>query len=177
MDSDGLQVAGLRQRDGVSCGPAVALVAAALLDATRRVDPGRFAAEQGQLHAATNRIWPRALGMTPWGMARALRGLRPGQRYRWRFARADRIADVVAAVRGGTPVPMLIGRWIPRHWVLLIAVDRAGVWSCYEPSSGTIQPVPTAALRTRRLAGLGYPSLFGFVLPVSPHAETRCARA
>ena len=42
------------------------------------------------MHAEVNRAWPRALGTTPMGMARALtvhsRGR--GVRYRWRLCRA-----------------------------------------------------------------------------------------
>ena len=60
-----------RQRDGVTCGPSVAVMAGALLDAEygaalRGARPQQwFDAEQGRVHRAVNRFWPRALGTTP----------------------------------------------------------------------------------------------------------------
>ena len=49
-----------------------------------------------------------------------------GVRYRWRLfrGRRDRLSDVQHAVEAGRPVAMLIGRFIPRHWVLI--VDTTG---------------------------------------------------
>ena len=66
-------------------------------------------------------VWPRALGTTPAGMARAITvhsrhavcGTGGGVR-----ARGDDVADVRAALAQGWPVAMLIGAAIPRHWVL-----------------------------------------------------------
>lgn len=163
---------GLRQRDGVTCGPTVAVVASAILDPGYRAalsEPGAriwFAGEQGRVHAEVNRLWPRRLGTTPMGMARALS--ERGVRYRWRTFRGgrDRLTDVLGAVNAGKPVPMLIGRVIPRHWVLLIGADD-DVLQCYEPSSGRVRPVESSAVRQRRLTGLGYPRPFGFVVPHS----------
>ncbi|WP_102145732.1 hypothetical protein [Mycobacterium hubeiense] len=171
----------LRQRDGVTCGPTVAVVAGALLDPSYRaalLEPGThtvaspalawFAKEQGRIHAEVNRLWPRRLGTTPMGMARALtaRSAGLGLRYRWRphHGARDDLSDVRHALDAGWPVAMLIGRVIPRHWVLL--VDRAGeVLQCYEPSSGDVVSVDIAAVREARLSGLGYPRPFAFVLP------------
>jgi hypothetical protein len=168
----------LRQRDGVTCGPSVAVVAGALLDPSRQgelADPAWFADEQARVHAQLNRIWPRRLGTTPTGMARALtaRSSTPGVRYRWRLfrGRRDRLSDVRRAVEGDWPVAMLIGRFIPRHWVLIVETDWLQ-WQCYEPSSGEVRPVEVAAVRRSRLSGLGYPRPFAFVLP---RASTRSA--
>ena len=75
----------LRQRDGITCGPTVAVVAGALLDAdygAQLRSSAWFAAEQGRIHATVNLVWPRRLGTTPMGMARALSAHRV--RYRWR---------------------------------------------------------------------------------------------
>ena len=164
----------LRQRDGVTCGPSVALVAGALLDPRRRAvlaqRPEWFDAEQLRLHAELNRIWPRRLGTTPSAMARALtaQGSTVGVCYRWRRFRGprDRLADVVDAVEAGRPVAMLVGRFIPRHWVLI--VDAVGdTLTCYEPSSGEPRSVDVAAVRQSRLTGLGYPRPFAFVIPCS----------
>jgi hypothetical protein len=163
----------LRQRDGVTCGPTVAVVAGALLDpgyGAALSDPAWFAGEQARVHAEVNRLWPRRLGTTPVGMARALSacGSAAGVRYRWRLfgGRRDRLSDVGRAVDEGRPVAMLIGRFIPRHWVLIIeAAERQ--WQCYEPSSGELRSVEVAAVRRSRLSGLGYPRPFAFVLPRS----------
>jgi hypothetical protein len=167
-----------RQRDGVTCGPTVAVVAGALLDPGRQgelADPAWFADEQARVHAELNRIWPRRLGTTPTGMARALtaRSASSGVRYRWRLfrGRRDRLSDVRRAVEGDWPVAMLIGRFIPRHWVLIVEVDWLQ-WQCYEPSSGEVRSVEVAAVRQSRLSGLGYPRPFAFVLP---KASTRAA--
>ena len=117
----------LRQRDGVTCGPTVAVVAGALLDPAQMAvlsDPTTFAAEQAKVHGAVNRVWPRRLGTTPAGMARALtaRSSVSGFRYRWRLfrGRRDRLSDVRCSVQEGRPVAMLIGRFVPRHWVLIV---------------------------------------------------------
>ena len=165
----------LRQRDGVTCGPAVAVVAGALLDPSYRAtltgpDSGRawFAGEQARVHAEVNRIWPRRLGTTPKGMARALttHSLALGVRYRWRLLRGprDELSDVLRAVNAGWPVAMLIGRFVPRHWVLV--ADAAGQeLECYEPSSGEVRQVDMEGVRRSRLTRLGYPRTFAFVLP------------
>jgi hypothetical protein len=61
---------------------------------------------------------------------------------------------------------MLVGRVIPRHWVLIVDVVGDTV-QCYEPSSGEVRAADVAALREARLTGLGYPRPFAFVLPYS----------
>jgi hypothetical protein len=168
----------LRQRDGLTCGPTVAVVAGALLDPGQQAglsDPAWFADEQARVHAKVNRVWPRRLGTTPTGMARALtaHSASSGVRYRWRLfrGRRDRLSDVRQAVEGDWPVAMLIGRFIPRHWVLI--VDTTWIqWQCYEPSSGEVRSVEVDAVRRSRLTGLGYPRPFAFVLP---RASTRSA--
>lgn len=161
----------LRQRDGVTCGPTVAVVASALLDPGYEAalsDPAWFAREQARVHAEVNRVWPRRLGTTPTGMARALSAHSSASvvRYRWRLfrGRRDRLTDVQRAVAAGLPVAMLIGRFIPRHWVLIVEAGGS-VWQCYEPSSGRVRSVEVDAVRRSRLSGLGYPRPFAFVLP------------
>lgn len=175
----------LRQRDGVTCGPTVAVVAGAILDHTYRAEllhadgDTWFVAEQGRIHAAVNRIWPRRLGTTPAGMARALTGhsAKRGVTYRWRRYRGtrDALSDVRSAVDQGWPVAMLIGeRGIPRHWVLIVGASQ-DVLECYEPSSGTVLPIGIEAVRGARLTGLGFPRPFVFVLP-SKHGQKVCDR-
>ena len=154
------------------------MVAGALLDPGHRAalsDRAGFADEQARVHAKVNRVWPRRLGTTPTGMARALtaHSASSGVRYRWRLfrGRRDRLSDVRQAVEADWPVAMLIGRFIPRHWVLI--VDTTWLqWQCYEPSSGEVRSVEVDAVRRSRLTGLGYPRPFAFVLP---RASTRSA--
>jgi hypothetical protein len=164
----------LRQRDGVSCGPAVAVVAGALLDPAYRREltaPTWFAGEQGRVHGRVNRVWPRALGTTPMGMTRAIsaQGAGCGVPYRWRLCRGlwgrrDAMADVLAAVEQERPVAMLVGNVIPRHWVLIVEASGERL-RCYEPSSGEVRTTSVSAVRTGRLTGLGFPRAFTFVLP------------
>ena len=169
-------MAWVRQRDGVTCGPSVAVMAGTLLDAEygSPLSTGWaqqwFDAEQGRVHRAVNMVWPRALGTTPAGMARAItaHSTARGARYRFRPARrSDSLADVTAALGAGWPVAMLIGAAIPRHWVLLTEV-AGPVMRCYEPSSGRLHPVTADDIRKARLAGLGFPRPFAFVLPDLP---------
>jgi hypothetical protein len=163
----------LTQRDGVSCGPAAAVVAGVILDSGYGAHllggDGRrwFDGQQVLVHAAANRVWPRALGTTPWGMAAVIGGhaLGLGVRYGWRLARpGDPLADVVRAVAAGWPVAMLIGNVIPRHWVLIVGIDGP-MLRCYQPASGEVIAVPAGAIRRTGLAVLGFPRAFAFVLP------------
>lgn len=160
-------MAWLRQRDGVTCGPSVAVMAGALLDAQYGANLSSggaerwFHSEQGRVHRMVNTVWPRALGTTPAGMARAISV--HGTRYRWRPAGRE-LGDVFAAVRAGRPVAMLIGATIPRHWVLLTEL-RGPQFRCYEPSSGRLVEVTPEDIGTATLSGLGFPRPFAFVLP------------
>ena len=162
-------MAWLRQRDGVTCGPSVAVIAGALLDAEYGAPLQEqhaqqwFHAEQGRVHRAVNTVWPRALGTTPAGMARALSAY--GTRYRW-WPAIRVLGDVATAVGAGWPVAMLIGATIPRHWVLLTAVQGSR-FRCYEPSSGRLIGVEAADIRAARLEPLGFPRAFAFVLPAA----------
>ncbi|CAN5545462.1 hypothetical protein BH11ACT7_BH11ACT7_17300 [soil metagenome] len=154
----------LRQRDGVTCGPSAAIVGAAMLDpeyAAHLEQAGWFEAEQEQLHRQLNTVWPRALGTTPWGMVEALNAHSP-VRYRWRFAESspEQLDTIRAAVTRGRPVPMLLGKVIPRHWVLLIGFEK-GRFEIYEPGRGDVLKVSPAELR----GGLGFPQVFGYVVP------------
>lgn len=161
----------------MTCGPSVAVMAGALLDrdygaALFTGGSGAaqqwFDAEQGRVHQAVNMVWPRALGTTPAGMARAItqRSRSRGVRYRWRPARrGDALTDVSAALSVGLPVAMLIGATIPRHWVLFTRSDGP-VFRCYEPSTGHLHAVTVESIRAGRLDALGFPRAFAFVLPV-----------
>ena len=124
----------LRQRDSTTCGPTVAVVAGALLDpAYRGALTGSprswFDNEQLRIHAEVNRLWPRMLGTTPMGIARAVTARTEvrGVRYRWRLfvGRRDRLADVLSFVADGWPVAMLVGRFMLMIPVLAIAGSLA----------------------------------------------------
>src|SRR5690242_20275061 len=111
------------------------------------------------------------------GIARALttRTEVRGVRYRWRLfrGRRDRLTDILGFAEAGWPVAVLVGRFIPRHWVLVVGVTGHTL-QCYEPSSGEVRPADVEAVRDSRLTGLGYPRPFAFVLPSST-AATRSA--
>lgn len=166
----------LRQRDTTTCGPTVAVVAGAIVDPAYRLSltaPDAdvwFEAEQGRVHLSVNRVWPKALGTTPVGMARAVTACSRGRgvSYRWRLwrGRRDGLADVLSAVRSGWPVAMLVGRFLPRHWVLIVNASYDEM-HCYEPSSGEVRAVSIDMVRQARMTGLGYRRPFGFVLPSS----------
>ncbi len=166
----------LRQRDGISCGPSVAVLAAALLRpdygaALREAGAaGWFDAEQLRVHRAANVAWPRRLGMTPRGLLGVING-HSLVRYRWRpcaglIGRPEPLSDVLSALRSGLPVPMLVGSVIPRHWVLFVGIgaDEREL-RCYEPTSGATRTVDATAVRGARLTGLGYRRPFAFVVP------------
>ncbi|GAS99302.1 uncharacterized protein RMCC_6267 [Mycolicibacterium canariasense] len=176
-----MKLAGLRQRDGVTCGPTVAVVAGALLDPDYRaiLEQPHFHDEQGRVHRLVNRIWPRRLGATPAGVARAINVHSP-VRYRWRVFRGllpgigDDLADVLGAVGSGRPVAVLVGRFVPRHWVLVVDAGE-GRLHCYEPSSGQVRAVAMDTVRRGGLTGLGFPTPFAFVLPrTDVTCRTRC---
>ncbi|MDN5917222.1 MAG: hypothetical protein L0I76_19320 [Pseudonocardia sp.] len=168
----------LRQVDGTTCGPAVLTVLAAWTE-PGRLDTGtagfadRFGAAQKRVHRQVNRLWPRFLGTTPFGLVRWLRRFAPASgRYRVRWVDDTSPADltgafdaVSAAVRAGRPVPLMVGTWLPRHWVLAIA-DTGRGWRIYEPSSGEVRVLDPDALRERRAGPvLGWPRLHAALLP------------
>jgi hypothetical protein len=118
-----------RQPDRRTCGPSVVVVARGL--------PGPwpdFEATVLATHRRLNRVWPRALGTTPWAVARAL-----GGRVRW--IRGRGWGEVLAALPRPTPV-YLGSRWLPRHVVLALDV-RDGVPLVYDPARGDLVPVTT----------------------------------
>jgi hypothetical protein len=178
----------LDQVDGTTCGSAV-LVALATwadpaeltrLEAATEGQPlagagfgARFDARQKQVHRETNRFWPQALGTTPWGAARWLRDHVPAAgRYRVRLVDDTSERDVAAVIRAvggalelGRPVPLLVGSFVPRHYVLALRPDGTG-WRVYEPTSGQVRLLDLAAVRERRLAPvLGFGRLHAVLLP------------
>jgi hypothetical protein len=160
----------VRQTDGFTCGPTVALVASAALDPAYGATVTDAAAEQHRIHAAANRLWPRRLGTTPWGVAGVIssHAAALGVRYGWRLFRGD-LRAALAAAECDWPVAMLIGNAIPRHWVLVVG-HADGVLRCFNPARGAVASVQVSDVPARRLGSLGFPRAFALVLP------TRLAR-
>ena len=178
----------LDQVDGTTCGSAVLVALAAWadpeeltrLEASATGQPligggfgARYDARQKQVHRQTNRFWPQALGTTPWGAVRWLRDHVPAAgRHRVRLVDDTSAADVAelikvvgAALAAGRPVPLLVGAFVPRHYVLAMRADDGG-WRVYEPTSGQVRLVDLAAVRERRLGPLlGFDRLHAALLP------------
>jgi hypothetical protein len=146
----------VQQPDDTSCGPMTIMMARAISDpyyslylttgdSTDRADAGaeqfqaRLTAEEHRIHAETNRFWPQRLGSTPLGISNELNRYAGalGTRYQARLADRSALADAADAAGNGQPVPVLIGDWIPRHYILLIG--RAGSdLTYYEPGYATV---------------------------------------
>ena len=78
---------------------------------------------------------------------------------------ADAIDRTAAALAAGRPVPLLIGGFVPRHYVLALAATDAG-WHVYEPGSGQVRLVTPEQLRGRALAPvLGFDRWHAVLLP------------
>jgi hypothetical protein len=180
----------VRQYDGTSCGSTAIVVAHAITDpifALRLTTGGgrdadddsgerflaRLKTEERRVHGATNLVWPQLLGTPPWGVRDQMNqpAVGAGGRYQWTVVQdwvpggADAVLrQALLAVARGYPVPVLVGDLIPRHYVLLVGLTRAGALF-YEPTSGAIVRVPEADLRHRDLHALGLARLIGAVLP------------
>ncbi|HEV7469029.1 MAG: hypothetical protein JWP64_3652 [Pseudonocardia sp.] len=179
----------LDQVDGTTCGSAVLVALATWADPAeleklevRETTPSgivdgfaaRYDGLQKRVHRQTNRLWPQALGTTPWAFAGWLRKHAPGVgRYRVRFVDdlsgtdVDQvIREIEAALGARRPVPLLVGAGVPRHYCLALRISDDGTWRVYEPSSATVRPLDPAAIRERRLAPiLGFDRLHTAFLP------------
>jgi len=163
----GVDLGEIRQTDGFTCGPTAALVAGALLDRTYAAaldrTPEGLAREQHRIHRSANTIWPRRLGTTPAGVAAEIS--RHGVAYRWRrFRRGDPLDDVAEAVGRRLPVALLVGRVVPRHWLLVVERPEPGTFRLFDPSSGRLRDESVDALRTHRMSP-GFPRAYALVLP------------
>ncbi len=182
----------LDQVDGTTCGSAVLVAMAAWADPAelRRLDAdgartavgggaalvdtgfgARYDARQRQVHRESTRFWPQALGTTPWGMVAWLRRHLPAAGpYRVRLVDDTDAGDVAAlldavgvALRAARPVPLLVGAFLPRHYVLATGV-RDGRWTVYEPTSAELREIDPADVGAHRL-GLGFPRLHAALVP------------
>lgn len=130
--------------------------------------------------------WPAGLGTPPWGAARTARYADVRYTHRVVGGAHGRVvldAAVRAAARG-VPVPLFTGgdlsgglaAAVPRHVVLLTAVDAHGRCRVYEPSSGTVHRLDAGRLgagatdpAVRRALG-GWPHVVWTLLPARPAA-------
>ncbi|GAA4554161.1 hypothetical protein [Pseudonocardia xishanensis] len=179
----------LDQVDGTTCGSAVLLALATWADPAalaelevRETDSAgivrgfaaRYDARQREIHRQTNRLWPRALGTSPWGFLRWLHRHAPGAgRYRLRWVDDASAADtelvirqVEAALAARRPVPLLVGTAVPRHYTLALRIADDGTWRVYEPTSGQVRALDPVLIRTGSLAPvLGFDHLQAAFIP------------
>ncbi len=137
----------------------------------------RFIAAQHSVLTTTDSdlsTWPEALGTPPWGAA-SLATLGSPTAYEsvlyddqeQELAR-ELMSRAAEAANNGTPVPFYAGDdYTPRH-VLLITGYASGVYTVYEPGTGSVIEVPESVM-----LGNGSPGAFGgwthidyLVLPV-----------
>lgn len=165
-----VDLGGLRQPDGRSCGAAV-LVAARMIgteepDTDPRDFPDRVRLAHRELTSAAGNAapWPRALGTPPWSLGRRL-GRRRVRLLVTRRSRIRRWPEITTAVAAGTPVPVYVGTTLlPRHVVLAIGTvgDRLRI---YEPSKGAIVAETRDAVVDGRLEQSGWRQPWLALLP------------
>jgi hypothetical protein len=177
----------VRQVDNTTCGSTVILMARAIADpiyafsltsggrgdraaATAGQFEARLGAEEQRIHDATNTIWPKRFGTTPSGVAAELNRHAGalGTRYDAQLVgRGDQVLrNAVTAARSGLPVPVLIGDWLPRHYVLLIGVDSRDLLF-YEPDEATLIRVGVQDFLDGKAGPLGFPHVQAVITPVS----------
>jgi hypothetical protein len=75
------------------------------------------------------------------------------------------IEAVGVALKVGRPVPLLVGTFVPRHYVMALAAHGSG-WKVYEPTSGQVRALDLDLLRRRALRPvLGFDRLHAALLP------------
>jgi hypothetical protein len=75
------------------------------------------------------------------------------------------VIDTVGTALAGRPVPLLVGSFVPRHYVLALRADGDG-WRVYEPTSGQVRALDLRLVRERRLGSvLGFDRLQAVLLP------------
>lgn len=162
---DGELTAGAATGSGGSTAGAVAGVTAGF--------GAHFDARQKQVHRESASFWPQALGTTPWGMVRWLRCHAPAAGpYQVRLVDDTSVSDLVDALRAvgaalafGRPVPLLVGPFLPRHYVMALGLHEGG-WRVYEPTSGQVRALDLDLVRQRALGPvLGFDRLHAALLP------------
>jgi hypothetical protein len=180
----------LSQINDTTCGSTSLLMARAMADplydlylttgdstdpaaATPAQFQARVAAEEQRIHDATNVVWPKSLGTSPWGVSGELNRHvgATGTRYATRLlvgTRGGRInpalRDAVTAVDRGQPVPVLIGDLLPHHYVLVVG-HRGGDLLFYDPSDAEVVVVSEQAFLAGETSTLGYRHVMAVITP------------
>ncbi|MEV5967020.1 hypothetical protein AB0L70_34940 [Kribbella sp. NPDC051952] len=176
----------VRQVDNTTCGSTAILMSRAIVDPIYALylttggtdDPmaarngpfeARLAAEEERIHDSTNSLWPKKFGTTPSGVSAELnRNAKTlGTRYQARLVehgRSQPLRDAVAAARYSQPVPVLIGDWLPRHYVLLIGASR-GDLLFYEPTAATLVRLDVQDFLAGKVKALGFPHVQAVITP------------
>ncbi|MGW6200775.1 hypothetical protein ACWF0M_31830 [Kribbella sp. NPDC055110] len=171
----------VQQPDDTSCGPMTVLMARAMADpfyalylttgdSTARSNAGpdefqaRLTAEEHRIHAATNRFWPQQLGSTPFGISDELNRYAGalGTRYQAQLADRSTLAAAAEAAGEGHPVPVLIGDWIPRHYILLIGRTGNDL-TYYEPGYATVGHLSEQSFEHGKLNVIGFHHIYALV--------------
>jgi len=177
----------VEQTDDTTCGSMTVLMARAMTDplyalylttgdsadrADARPDQfqARLTAEEHRIHDATNHFWPQRLGSTPLGVSNELNRHADalGAQYKPRLVAGtggkSALADAVKAAGTGQPVPVLIGDWLPRHYILLIGIDGADLLF-YEPGYATVDRISEQSFLIGKIDVVGFHHVFAVVTP------------
>ena len=177
----------VEQTDDTTCGSMTVLMARAMTDplyalylttgdSDDRADArpeqfqARLTAEEHRIHAATNRFWPQRLGSTPGGVSSELNRHADalGGQYEPRLSTGtggkSALADAVEAAGSGQPVPVLIGDWIPKHYILLIGSDGADLL-VYEPGYATVDRINKQSFLNGKIDVAGFHHVYAVVTP------------
>ena len=181
------QASRVQQTDDTTCGSMSILIARAMADplytlylttgdstapaaASGERFQARLAAEEQRIHDATNLFWPERLGSTPSGLSNELNrhadalGTRYEARLVSRALGSSAVRDAVTAVDSAHPVPVLIGDWIPRHYVLLIGRD-GGDLLFYEPTHAKVTRVSDEDFLKSNVDALGFQHVYAVITP------------
>ncbi|HEY0471398.1 MAG TPA: hypothetical protein VGD34_07020 [Kribbella sp.] len=177
------------QVDNTTCGSASILVARAMADPLyalylttgNSTDPAqasaahfqaRLTAEEQRIHSASNEIWPQSLGTSPWGIASELNryATTTGTQYGWHPVIATStgsnptLLDAIKAVENGHPVPVLIGDFLPRHYVLMVGQVGTDLLF-YDPSAAAIVQVKEQDFLRGDTTAIGFPHIEAVITP------------
>jgi hypothetical protein len=177
------------QVDNTTCGSASILMARAMADplyalylttgdstSPAEAAPVKFqarlAAEEQRIHSASNEIWPQSLGTSPWGLTNELNRytVATGTQYGWRpvvgtsAGQNPALREAITAGGNGRPVPVLIGDWLPRHYVLMVGQVGTDLLF-YDPSEAAVVQVKEQDFLKGDASALGFPHIEAVITP------------